>query len=306
MSQGQRDRAMSGFRNGKFDILVATDIVARGIDVSQVSHVINYDIPNTPDAYTHRIGRTGRAERSGKAYTFVTDDDRSGVWAIERKIQAKIPRCQVTGFEGVTIPDAPAGGRGEHGGKRPGARTPGRRRAGDFVGRAARSPRAQPRGGGRGGGGGAQRDGGGGRSRSERSRGRRTENDVPRRDGRGQGARDQGEGSQGGRNQGGGGSGRASSDRRSPESRSPARAASSKSFGAGLDEDYFRNDPSRPKTARRTDDERRRGGGGGREEGRRSDGGRSENRGGTARLWSIRSSRRRERRWRARWRPTAR
>ena len=74
MSQKQRDRAMDGFRQRQFDILVATDIAARGIDVAQVSHVVNFDMPNTPDAYTHRIGRTGRAERR-KAYTFVTAAD---------------------------------------------------------------------------------------------------------------------------------------------------------------------------------------------------------------------------------------
>jgi ATP-dependent RNA helicase RhlE len=72
MSQPQRDRAMQGFRSRRYDILVATDIAARGIDVSGVSHVINFDVPNTPEAYTHRIGRTGRAECEGVACTFVT------------------------------------------------------------------------------------------------------------------------------------------------------------------------------------------------------------------------------------------
>ena len=69
---------MNGFRTRRFDILVATDIAARGIDVSGVSHVINFDVPNTPEAYTHRIGRTGRAEREGMACTFVTGSDRAG------------------------------------------------------------------------------------------------------------------------------------------------------------------------------------------------------------------------------------
>ncbi len=72
MSQNARVRAMDGFRKREFDVLVATDIAARGLDVEKVSHVVNYDMPNTSDAYTHRIGRTGRAEREGKAYTFVT------------------------------------------------------------------------------------------------------------------------------------------------------------------------------------------------------------------------------------------
>ncbi len=98
MSQGQRDRAMQGFRDGRFDVLVATDIAARGLDVEAVSHVINYDVPNTPDAYTHRIGRTGRAERRGKACTFVTDEDRGRVRDIEKKLGDRIPRVRVDEF----------------------------------------------------------------------------------------------------------------------------------------------------------------------------------------------------------------
>ena len=77
MSQNARDRAISGFKSGEVDILVATDIAARGIDVSKVSHVINYDVPDTPEAYTHRIGRTGRAQCTGKARTFLTTDGRA-------------------------------------------------------------------------------------------------------------------------------------------------------------------------------------------------------------------------------------
>ena len=99
MSQGQRDRAMSGFRSGQHKVLVATDIAARGIDVSGVSHVINFDVPNTPEAYTHRIGRTGRAERDGVACTFITPDDDSWVRATERMIGGAIPRRSMDGFE---------------------------------------------------------------------------------------------------------------------------------------------------------------------------------------------------------------
>jgi ATP-dependent RNA helicase RhlE len=95
MSQAQRDRAMRDFRNRRFDILVATDIAARGIDVSGVSHVINYDVPSTPEAYTHRIGRTGRAEREGKACTFVSAEDWGWVRATERMIGEPIPRRKV-------------------------------------------------------------------------------------------------------------------------------------------------------------------------------------------------------------------
>ena len=99
MSQAQRDRAMRGFRQRRFDILVATDIAARGIDVSGISHVINFDVPDTPEAYTHRIGRTGRGEDEGEAWTFVTNHDRGWVRATESMIGKPIPRRQVEGFE---------------------------------------------------------------------------------------------------------------------------------------------------------------------------------------------------------------
>ena len=98
MSQSQRDRAMNGFRSRRFDVLVATDIAARGIDVRGVSHVINFDVPNTPEAYTHRIGRTGRAELEGAAFTFVTSSDRGWVKSTERMIGSTIPRKKVEGF----------------------------------------------------------------------------------------------------------------------------------------------------------------------------------------------------------------
>ncbi len=104
MSQGARVRAMDGFRKRTYDVLVATDIAARGLDIQHVSHVVNYDIPNTPDAYTHRIGRTGRAEREGKALTFVTADDQSLVWEVERRLGSTIPRCKVDGIESIPLP----------------------------------------------------------------------------------------------------------------------------------------------------------------------------------------------------------
>ena len=99
MSQSQRDKAMAGFRKGRFDVLVATDIAARGIDVQGVSHVINFDAPNTPEAYTHRTGRTGRSETEGCALTFVTREDRGWLRATERKLGAPIPRQHIPGFE---------------------------------------------------------------------------------------------------------------------------------------------------------------------------------------------------------------
>jgi superfamily II DNA/RNA helicase len=96
MSQPQRERALAGFREGRFSVLVATDIAARGLDIVGVSHVINFDVPNTPDAYTHRIGRTGRSEMPGTAFTFVTPDDADGVRAIEKRLGASIERRQLS------------------------------------------------------------------------------------------------------------------------------------------------------------------------------------------------------------------
>jgi ATP-dependent RNA helicase RhlE len=99
LSQNKRQAALDGFRNGRYQILVATDIVARGIDVSTISHVINYDIPDTADAYTHRIGRTGRAARTGDAFTFITQEDEEIVTTIERTIGEKIERRFQKGFD---------------------------------------------------------------------------------------------------------------------------------------------------------------------------------------------------------------
>jgi len=104
MSQGQRERAMNGFRKRRFDVLVATDIAARGIDVQQVSHVVNFDMPNTTDAYTHRIGRTGRSNRLGKAYTFVTAEDHELVFKVEKRLGEPIPRRAVEGIEAIPFP----------------------------------------------------------------------------------------------------------------------------------------------------------------------------------------------------------
>ena len=135
MTQGQRERAMDGFRKNKFKVLVATDIAARGIDVQRVSLVINFDVPNKPDIYTHRIGRTGRAERSGEALTFVTSEDFSAIKDIEKHLGLKIPRRKVTGFEvpddvaSMTPRKSSAAGSGGGGGSRGGARG-GRRGAG--------------------------------------------------------------------------------------------------------------------------------------------------------------------------------
>jgi ATP-dependent RNA helicase RhlE len=99
MSQGQRQDALDGFKSGRFQILVATDIAARGIDVSNISHVINYDVPDTADTYTHRIGRTGRASRTGEALTFITDGDGGIVRSIERHLGSSIERRTFEDFD---------------------------------------------------------------------------------------------------------------------------------------------------------------------------------------------------------------
>ncbi|MBI4681732.1 MAG: DEAD/DEAH box helicase [Nitrospirae bacterium] len=99
LSQNKRQDALNGFRDGLYQILVATDIAARGIDVSRISHVINFDMPDTTDAYTHRIGRTGRAEKTGDAFTFITRADEAIVRDIERVLGEKVERRMLEGFD---------------------------------------------------------------------------------------------------------------------------------------------------------------------------------------------------------------
>jgi len=99
MSQNQRQNALNGFKNGNYDILVATDIAARGIDVTDITHVINFDMPDTVDAYTHRIGRTGRVDESGDAFTFTEPDDEAMVRSIEKLLGKRIERRKLTGFD---------------------------------------------------------------------------------------------------------------------------------------------------------------------------------------------------------------
>ena len=98
-SQNQRQAALDGFKRGDYQIMVATDIAARGIDVESITHVVNYDIPDTVDAYIHRIGRTGRAEREGDAITLVTDEDRPTVKAIEKVMGRPLERKQLDNFD---------------------------------------------------------------------------------------------------------------------------------------------------------------------------------------------------------------
>lgn len=98
-SQGERTRALDDFKSGKIRVLVATDIAQRGLDVSGISHVINYDVPQQPEDYVHRIGRTGRAAATGDAFTFMSPDEIAMVRTIERVIGQQIPRISVPGYD---------------------------------------------------------------------------------------------------------------------------------------------------------------------------------------------------------------
>ncbi len=98
-TQGQRQAALKGFRNGSHQIMVATDIAARGLDVESISHVINFDMPDTADAYIHRIGRTGRAERSGDAFTLVTPEDNDMIRTLERIMGQPLVRKTFDDFD---------------------------------------------------------------------------------------------------------------------------------------------------------------------------------------------------------------
>ena len=98
-SQAQRTEALAGFKSGKYRVLVATDIAARGIDVEQLSHVVNFDVPHVPDDYIHRVGRTARAEATGDAFTFVAPDEEGDLSAIERAVGKRLPRVTLPGFD---------------------------------------------------------------------------------------------------------------------------------------------------------------------------------------------------------------
>ena len=104
-SQNQRIEALAGFKSGKYEVMVATDIAARGIDVAGVTHVINYDIPKNPEDYVHRIGRTGRAQREGDAFTLITGEDGEAARDVERYLGAKVERAQIEGFKYHTLPE---------------------------------------------------------------------------------------------------------------------------------------------------------------------------------------------------------
>ena len=168
-SQGARTRALAGFKQGEIRVLVATDIAARGLDIQQLPQVVNFDLPNVPEDYVHRIGRTGRAGSSGKAYSLVCADEIKQLRDIEQVIQKHIPREYIDGFEpdhelpnsgalrsprGPSRPHKPgkgykmrgentARGRGSEGHNRPENAEPGRRHGGGSNNGGRNAPRGR-------------------------------------------------------------------------------------------------------------------------------------------------------------------
>ncbi|WP_404813660.1 DEAD/DEAH box helicase [Cobetia amphilecti] len=176
-SQNARTKALAGFKNGEVRVLVATDIAARGLDIEQLPQVVNYELPNVPEDYVHRIGRTGRAGASGRAISLVSSDERKELGGIERLLKGKLKRVEVEGFvpevdvEPEREPRQPRGGQRSGGQRSGGARSEGQRSGGQRTG-------SKPAGEGRGNGG--QRSGG------QRSEGQRT-GGKPAGEGRGNG-----------------------------------------------------------------------------------------------------------------------
>jgi ATP-dependent RNA helicase RhlE len=121
-TQRERVEALEGFKSGKYEIMVATDIAARGIDIAGVSHVINYDVPEHPEDYVHRIGRTGRAQNVGDAFTLMNGEELASLHAIERFMGQKIPRLKLEGFSylytALFEPESSDGGKRSIGGGR--------------------------------------------------------------------------------------------------------------------------------------------------------------------------------------------
>lgn len=117
-TQGQRERALHGFKTGHFPIMVATDIAARGLDIEGITHVINYDMPDTADAYIHRIGRTGRAQRTGDAFTLVTPEDNDMIRTLERIMGQPLKRETLPDFD-YSPPAPPRHGHAMREGQRP-------------------------------------------------------------------------------------------------------------------------------------------------------------------------------------------
>jgi ATP-dependent RNA helicase RhlE len=103
-SQAQRTQALAGFKDGKYPVLVATDIAARGIDVEELGHVVNFDVPQAPEDYIHRVGRTGRADAVGEAFTFLSPQEETDIRDIEKAIGRRLPRVTVPDFDYTAKP----------------------------------------------------------------------------------------------------------------------------------------------------------------------------------------------------------
>ncbi len=191
-SQNARTKALAGFKNGEVRVLVATDIAARGLDIEQLPQVVNYELPNVPEDYVHRIGRTGRAGASGRAISLVSSDERKELGGIERLLKGKLKRVEVEGFvpevdvEPEREPRQPRGGQ-RSGGQRTGGKPAGEGRGNGGQRSGGQRTGSKPAGEGRGNGGqrsGGQRTGGkpagegrgngGQRSGGARSGGQRT------------------------------------------------------------------------------------------------------------------------------------
>jgi ATP-dependent RNA helicase RhlE len=119
-SQAQRTEALAGFKSGKYRVLVATDIAARGIDVTALGHVVNYDVPPAGEDYIHRVGRTARAELTGAAFTFAAPEDESNIRVIEKAIEKRLPRVTVPDFNYDARAETPSGPPRPGPGSRPG------------------------------------------------------------------------------------------------------------------------------------------------------------------------------------------
>lgn len=158
-SQGQRDRAIAGFKSGQITVLVATDVAARGLDIPDVKHVYNYDLPNVPDNYVHRIGRTARAGKDGAAIAFCAPDEMGELIAIQKVMKIRIPVASGRPWEGAEIEEKPKQSRGRGRG-RPGGGGGGRPQGGGGGGQGAGKP---------GGGNRRRRGGGGGKAGSQQA-----------------------------------------------------------------------------------------------------------------------------------------
>lgn len=154
-SQGQRDRAIAGFKSGQITVLVATDVAARGLDIPDVKHVYNYDLPNVPDNYVHRIGRTARAGKDGAAIAFCAPDEMGELIAIQKVMKIRIPVASGRPWEGAEIEEKPKQSRGRGRGGRPGGGGGGGRPGGGGGGQGAGKPGGASR---------RRRSGGGGKS----------------------------------------------------------------------------------------------------------------------------------------------